>query len=413
MSQRFARPGAPGELKDMAADTARRSAFADVGKERCRVFFPEAVLGGVVGVALWPLYFGGFTQFYPGQAHARIMAYGLFGGFIFGFLGTAMPRLLSLPPLGTRNVLLLLALHLTMVLAFAAQKILWGDVLFLSVLLLFLALMLRRLSRRQDTPPPGFILVGLAFLCVLSGAILAVLEPRMDEAASAYWITLQRRLSYQAFVLLPILGIGPFLLPRFFGQPSRHDFAETLTPSAAWKKKAALALGTGVLIVASFFIESAGWLRTAHAIRFATTLTYLLIEFPFRRAPKLTNALGASLSIAFSALVSGFILIGLFPAFRVGLLHLTLIGGFAVITFTVATRVMFGHSGNLEKLKGRNRWLLIAVGLMLFGMATRISGDFWPKIMASHYTYGAFLWIAGVLLWSCYTLPKVVEIEEE
>src|SRR6266571_7667535 len=133
-------------------DKAKRITLEDLGREPFRIFFPEGVFAGILGVTLWPLYFTGVTSFYPGQAHARIMAYGLFGGFIFGFLGTAMPRLLSLPPLGTRNVLLLLALHLTMVLAFAAQKILWGDVLFLSVLLLFLALILRRLSRRQDTP---------------------------------------------------------------------------------------------------------------------------------------------------------------------------------------------------------------------------------------------------------------------
>src|SRR5204863_1191036 len=142
---------------------------------------------------------------------------------------------------------------------------------FLSLLLLFLTLMLRRLRHRKDTPPPGFILVGLAFLCVLTGAVLGVLEPRMDEGASAYWITLQRRLSYQAFVLLSILGIGPFLLPRFFGQPSRHDFPEMLTPSAVWKRKAALALGSGIMIVVSFFIEAEGWLRVGHAIRFVTT----------------------------------------------------------------------------------------------------------------------------------------------
>jgi uncharacterized protein involved in response to NO len=94
-------------------------------------------------------------------------------------------------------------------------------------------------------------------------------------------------------------------------------------------------------------------------------------------------------------------------------LHLTLIGGFAIITFVVATRVVFGHSGNLDRLKGPNRWLLVAVGLMLFAMATRISGDFWPAIMASHYIYGAVIWICGVLLWSFYVLPKVRQVEEE
>jgi hypothetical protein len=50
---------------------------------------------------------------------------------------------------------------------------------------------------------------------------------------------------------------------------------------------------------------------------------------------------------------------------------------------------------------------MIAAGLMLFAMATRVSGDIWPKVMASHYVYGAILWIAGVILWSIYVLPKV------
>ena len=390
----------------------RRTTFADIGKEPFRLFFPEGVLAGILGVSLWPLYFSGFNQFYPGEAHARIMAYGLFGGFIFGFLGTAMPRMLSAPVLGTRNVFVLLFLHLAMVIAFVAQKIFWGDILFLTLLLLFLGLMLSRLSRRKDTPPPGFILVGLAFLCVLTGAVIALFQPWMDDAA-AYWIPLQRRLSYQGFVLLPILGIGPFILPRFFGLQSAHDFAETLKPSPAWKRKAILALCSGLLIVASFFVESEGWPRLAHGIRFATTLVYLFIEFPFRLAPKIGSSLGISLRLAFALLVSGFILITLFPAYRVGMLHLTLVGGFAVITFTVATRVLFGHSGNIEKLKGRNRWLLVAVGLMLFAMLTRISGDFWPKIMASHYIYGALIWIAGVLLWAYYALPKVLQVEAD
>jgi hypothetical protein len=214
-------------------------------------------------------------------------------------------------------------------------------------------------------------------------------------------------------VLLPILGIGPFLLPRFFGLPSPHNLPESAGGSAAWKGKAALALITGLVIIASFFIELQGRLRGAHLLRFAVTLLYLALEFPFRRAPKVSNALGAALRIAFTSVLTGFLLVALFPSFRVGLLHLTLIGGFAVITFTVAARVLFGHSGNLEKLKGRNRWLLVAVGFMLFGMVTRISGDLWYKILPSHYSYGAVLWIAGVVLWSCYTLPKVMQKEAE
>jgi uncharacterized protein involved in response to NO len=99
--------------------------------------------------------------------------------------------------------------------------------------------------------------------------------------------------------------------------------------------------------------------------------------------------------------------VSLFPKWRVGLLHLTLVGGFAVITFSVATRVIFGHSGNLALMSQRNRWLLWATGIMWFAMVTRISGDFWPKIMSSHYIYGAVLWSVGVIWWCWKVMPKV------
>ena len=36
-----------------------------------------------------------------------------------------------------------------------------------------------------------------------------------------------------------------------------------------------------------------------------------------------------------------------------------------------------------------------------------------PRIMASCYSYGAIMWIAGVLLWSSYVLPKVWQVEAE
>lgn len=395
-----------------SGETSRRINLKDLGREPFRIFFPEGVLAGILGVALWPLYFGGLTTFYPGQLHPRIMVYGMFGGFMVGFLGTAMPRLLSAPALGARNVLLLVSLHLVMVLSFATQHVLLGDGLFLVLIGLFGVMMARRARHRKDLPPPGFVLVGLAFVCAVMGAIIALFQPWNEETATR-WVALHWLLTYQGFVLLPILGIGPFLLPRFFGLASPQEFGDDLNLSAAWKRKAALALAAGLLIVGSFLIETAGWFRVAYAVRFGVTLVYLLLEFPMHRAPKASNVLGASLRLAFGALLSGFILTALFPAFQMSLMHLTLVGGFAVILFTVATRVVFGHSGHLEKLKTGNRWMLVAVALMLLGMATRISGDFWPKIMASHYRYGALLWIGGVLLWSFYVLPKVREAEIE
>src|SRR4030095_4734990 len=136
-----------------------------------------------------------------------------------------------------------------------------------------------------------------------TGGFLSVLEHYCELDAS--WITLQRLLSYQGFVLLPILGIGPFILPRCFGMQSPHDFPEALIPGASWLRKALLAFAAGACLIASFLMEARGWFRLAYAARFGTALIYLLLEMPFHRAPKASNALGASIRIAFLGLLAG------------------------------------------------------------------------------------------------------------
>jgi uncharacterized protein involved in response to NO len=389
-----------------------KAGFLNVAaQEPFRLFFPQATLAGIIGVLLWPLYFWHVTEFYPGVAHVRIMVFGFFGGFIFGFLGTALPRMVSARTFTVPEIALLLCLHAGAVTMFAAQKIFIGDLFVFVLLLVFLACAVRRFGSRKDVPPPGFVLVALAFVSVLAGSILALVHQYRD--IPPFWVYLQRLLATQGWVLLPMLGIGPFILPRFFGMQSAHDFPEAMTPPPAWIKKALLALATGVVILISFVVEAGGWFRSGPALRCAAVAVYLWIELPIPRAPKAGTALGACLRTALVMLLLGLLATALFPAYRVGLLHLTLVGGFAVITFVVATRVVLGHSGRLEKLRAPNYWLLAATGLMLLGMATRISGDLWPLVLVSHYIYGTFSWISGVLIWAAFVLPGVLRVEKE
>src|SRR4029434_4652672 len=166
-----------------------------------------------------------------------------------------------------------------MVASFAATKLFLGDVLFLLLLGGFAGCLSIRAKQRKDTPPPGFVLVGLAFLSVAAGGVLSIVEHY--RVLDAVWIMLHRLLSSQGFVLLPILGIGPFILPRFFGMQSQHDFPEALVPAASWLRKALLAFAAGACLIASFLMEARGWFRLAYAARFGTALIYLLLEMPF------------------------------------------------------------------------------------------------------------------------------------
>src|SRR4029453_12178871 len=126
---------------------------------------------GIVGVSLWPLYFAQVTSFYPGTGHARIMGLGFFGAFIFGFLGTAMPRMLSAAPFRLRELIPLVLLHGGMVASFALGHVLAGDVLSVALVAVFAVCVAIRANRRKDLPPPGFVLVGLSLACVAAGAL--------------------------------------------------------------------------------------------------------------------------------------------------------------------------------------------------------------------------------------------------
>lgn len=382
-----------------------------LGREPFRLFFPAAVLVGVAGVALWPLHFGGVVQFYPGQPHARLMAYGFFGGFMIGFLGTALPRLLSAPALRLGETVLLLGLYGLMSGALLLGRTTLGDVLFLLLFGVFSILLLSRFLRRSDLPPPSFVLVLLALACGVAGAILSIRLVALEDAF--FLAALQHLLAYQGFLLLPILGVGAFLLPRFFGWPSRHDFPESRTPPPGWTGQALVALAAGLLIVGSFWIEAAGWVRLGPGLRLVVSLLYLAREVPIYRATARGNAPAAVLRVAVVLLLGGFLATVLFPVYRISLLHMTLIGGFALITLTVASRVVYGHSGNLPRLMQKNRWLWWTTGLMILAMATRVSGDLWPKVLVSHYNYGAAVWIVAILLWSLYVLPKVLVPDPE
>jgi uncharacterized protein involved in response to NO len=394
------------DVTKVKANLTRYISLEDIAREPFRIFFPAAVVAGLTGVALWPLHFGGIYLFYPGTIHAHLMVHGFFAGFIFGVLGTGLPRMLSTKPFSVPEVLALFALHTAIVIANLVGKTLISDVLVVVLLVAFATCAVARIRVRQDNPLPGFILVALALVCLAAGTGLSIALANKDEPP-LFWVKMQHLLSYQGFVLLPILGVGGFLLPRFFELPNKHDFPESRTPAPGWLMKAGWALLVGMAVLISLVIEAVGWERTAYAIRFAGAGAYLLHEVPIYRSRIHKDTIRACVALAIGLLLTGFLAVVFYPFNRVAILHLTLVGGFAVLTFSVATRVVFGHSGNQARLTQPNRWLMVAVGLMVLGMATRISGDFFPNIRVSHYNYGAGAWMVGALVWSIYVLPKI------
>ena len=373
--------------------------------EPFRIFFPLATLLGISGVSLWPLFFSGLHKFYPGPMHARLMIEGFLAGFVFGFLGTALPRLLSAPPLRRGELWTLVALFLLTAGLHIGEQPRAGDLAFITLMLSFGACMISRVRRRVELPPPGFVLVAFGFLSGLIGPVLWLCGTQGWVSGS---VTLfGAMLLNQAFVLFLLLGIGTFLLPRFLRLRDVRPMAEERTASSGWSLRAAFSAATGLALLASYWMEAcnpatpaAAWLRGIAAIVYlAAMVPFQRQSFPLRTAP-------VAAQLALFALVAGLVFPLFWPDQRIAGLHVVFLGGFSLITFTVATRVVLGHSGNEALFETRLPSLQVAVFLLLAGTVLRAVGDFLPT--RPHWLSAAsYLWMVAAGVWGFSVLPKV------
>ena len=373
--------------------------------EPFRIFFPLGTLVGLSGISLWPLFFTGIhTSFYPGVMHARLMIEGFLGGFVFGFLGTALPRITGTEPFSRGELWTLLVLYAATVGTHIAEQPVAGDVLFLVLLATFLVLLGRRFVQRTDLPPPGFVLVALGFLNAFAGALLVVLgalllRPDFSMSGAA--------LLHEGWILLLILGIGGFLLPRFLGLPARET-PESRTPPPGWKPRAFLALGVGAMITATLAAEP-WWPRPGAlaAARCAAAAIYLGVTVPWVRASVPNVTLTIALRAALALLLAGLIFPLCWPLQRVAGLHVAFLGGFSLMTFTVATRVLLGHSGFSHLFSTRLPFLACTAALIIAAMVLRTIGDFLPLTRAHWLNGASYLWMFASAIWAWHVLPKV------
>ncbi len=373
-----------------------------IAEEPFRLFFPLGVLAGIWGAMLWPMYYAGWLDFYPGfptDAHARLMVEGMIGAFLIGFLGTAFPRMTDNRHLGLGELGMILLLWLATVLSLGMGKVAAGDAAFAAMCAATVAaLMARWIFGHRDTPPPGFVvavLVGLA-----GGGIAAGLLARDGGwwmgVPGAQWARLWL---HQGMALLPLLGIGAYLLPRFFGLESSHELEDSPRPPAGWWPRLIVSLGAGALIFASCGIEAFGHPAAGQWLRAATVLAWFVFETPiFRHAAKRSTP-GTGVRWAVISILLGLACAAIWPIERIGSLHLVFVSGFAMALLTVGGRVTLGHAGRGDLANGKLVWMRWVIGLAILAATTRMSSDFLPKIGISHHIYAAWTWAATGALW--------------
>jgi len=377
--------------------------------EPFRVFFVSGILWSIVGVSLWPLFYAGKLTFYPNYCHARLMIEAFGGAFVVGFLGTAGPRMASAPKFTPLELIWLFSLHQAGAIFHLRLQQAWGDALFGVLLLsLLVSLASRVMLFRKEMPPPQMLLALAGLLCGAAGALLSLLPSTWTDPQR---LRLASLLLYQGFLLPPVLGIGTFIFPRMLG----GEFGGASSP-AEMRTKGVRTLAAALVLVGSFFLEAFGWPMVGCEVRATTACAYLIIEIRWRKAledgpPSGSLATGLKLSLLTG--FCGLVFAGCFYVQRVSIEHLLYIGGFGLLILIVASRVLFGHSGELGSFAKRSWTARLMVSLALLAAFTRMSPALMPQVTISHQVYAAWTWAVLALLWLVWHGRRFVTRDED
>ncbi len=379
-----------------------------LASEPYRVFFISGAVWSVIGVSLWPLFHAQALGFYPGIAHARLMIEAFGGAFVVGFLGTAGPRMMTAPKLTPLELAWLFSLHQACAFSHLCLRHAWGDGCFIAMLItLLMCLVIRGVKFSTEPPPPQMLLALTGLLCGIAGATMLM---RPSVQVDAQRARLAGLLLYQGLLLAPVLGIGSFVFPRMLG--GGFGDAKDATES---RTKLIRAVTAAVLLVASFLLEARGQVMIGIGLRALTAAGFLLIEVRWRRdsdaAPR--GSLTAGLFWALLLGLLGLVLAPFRYAAHVSVEHLLYIGGFGMLLLIVGSRVLFGHSGDLEGFSARGRWPRLLIFLGVLAAITRATPAWAPSTTVSHHIYAACTWGVLALLWLVWHRRRFVRRDDD
>jgi len=390
--------------KKHKAKGPRKDGLYWLAAEPYRVFFASGAVWSLIGVSLWPLFYGQHLSFFPNLVHARLMIEAFGGAFVVGFLGTAGPRMATAPKLTPAELVWLFSLHQFSSICHLRQQLAWGDAAFVALLVsLLLCLVIRVVKFGKEAPPPQMLLALTGLICGLAGTVLH-LSGVSFQNLSLY--RLANLLLYQGLLLPPVLGIGSFVFPRMLG----GDFGEPKTV-AQTRTKLIRALAAAVMLVASFFLEAFGHVALGYGLRAVVAAGYLLLEVTWR--PRQGGSLTTGL---FWALAVGWLGIVLAPFHyiqHISIEHLLYIGGFGMLMLIVGSRVLFGHSGDLEGFFVKSKWVRFLVFLGVLAATTRATPAWIPSTMVSHHIYASWTWGILAVLWLLWHRKRFVKRDEE
>ena len=390
--------------KKHKATGPRRDGLRWLASEPYRLFFFSGAVWSIIGVALWPLFYAQQLGFYPSFVHARIMIEAFGAAFVVGFLGTAGPRMATAPKLTPPELFWLFALHQACGISHLTLHLAWGDMFFIALLgSLLLCLVIRVVKFGKEAPPPQLLLALTGLICGITGASLLLSSATLLDPQR---LRLANLLLYQGLLLPPVLGIGAFLFPRMLG----GEFGDPKT-AAQTRAKLVRALVAAVLLVGSFFLEACGQIIAGYALRALVAAGYLLMEVRWKTSQSGSLTAGLLWSLILGWL--GLALAGFFYPQHVSVEHLLYIGGFGMLMLIVGSRVLFGHSGDLDGFFVKSKWVRFLIFLGVLAALTRATPAWVSSTTVSHHIYAALTWALLALFWLLWHRRRFVKRDEE
>ncbi|MCD6023650.1 MAG: NnrS family protein [Fibrobacteria bacterium] len=367
--------------------------------EPYRVLFPLGLLGAAVGLGVWiPHFFWPESFAYPGQSHATLQIQGFLSCFVFGFLGTMLPKVHGVAPLGPVQFLLFPAGLLAMMTAALANAPLVAQWMHLALLANFAVFMLRRWPQRRGNPPSFFVFIAAALLADTTGTLLRLAS--LAGYVSGPTFRLGALLQFQAFPLMLVLGVGGFLLPKLFAneiidpQRLKSDGTRTRGLLAA----AALFLaGFGLEAYVSVYPLS---VRLGSGLRAAVWLWFLFTQIRLHRVPGGLPAYLAAARWALWLMGLGMLMPVFLPRYLLAWEHIVFITGVLWLTLSVASRVIAAHGGRVDLLGSSRKTVLAFGGLVALAAATRVSTEIWTGARSFHLALASAFALCGMALWA-------------
>lgn len=350
-----------------------------------QLFFPLGLLSGLLAVLVWLLQPLALLSSPALFIHSKLIAGGFLWSFIVGFLMTAVPRMTRGRHAAVAEKVVALLLVVSMIYQSFLLDGSWfyrTHILLILFLLLFVA---RRLFERTKPLPVFFSHVGLALLSCLLGCYY------MIQGNSYMGI----HLYHVGTVLLLVLGIGT----RFF------SFLSALPSSFETPHRGAHFVFHlhGAAVLAMLFFAGLGQPLGYLGLGFLG-LSYLVFVWKVQRPTRHPSPLKWAMRLVAATIPFTFFLSWMQPAQFVTWLHLLFVGGFAMITLSVATRVTLAHGAYPTSLEASLKSLRWSVGFMALSMMARVAyGLTFPPVKVHLLQLAACLWILALLVW-CYGL---------